>query len=185
MEAIINSVSTVLRETVDTDARLSEEQPAAVSVRLGQSNRTFVTDAVRSGLVLRMIAMKLIHLCLSVHAGVGAIVPVVGEDDPLLVTSGSGAPTGGVKAAKTGTTARARIAVLAAKSGPSLADLTNVVVVTAHQETCHGSRTRSQGSLGRHQLAHLPDFWRKSAAPETPQALPRKQIPTRFRKAAR
>ena len=64
MEAIINSVSTALRESMNTAARLSEEQLTAVSVRLGRSNRILVTDAVRSGFVLRMTTMKLIHLCM-------------------------------------------------------------------------------------------------------------------------
>ena len=149
-EAIADNVSLVLEEVTSTATAISEEQLAAVSTLLGRADRIFVAGAGRSGLVLRMAAMRLMHLGLNVHVAGDTTTPAIREGDLLLVASGSGTTSGVVKAAETAAKAQARIAAFTANAGSPLANLADaVVVVPAQQKTDHGSGVSRQysGSL--------------------------------------
>ncbi|MEC3853892.1 6-phospho-3-hexuloisomerase [Paenarthrobacter ureafaciens] len=149
-EAIASNVSLVLGEITNTATAINEDQLAAVSSLLGRADRIFVAGAGRSGLVLRMAAMRLMHLGLNVHVAGDATTPAIREGDLLLVASGSGTTSGVVKAAETADKAQARIAAFTANPGSPLANLADaVVVVPAQQKTDHGSGVSRQysGSL--------------------------------------
>lgn len=149
-EAIASNVSLVLGEIANTASAINEEQLAAVSKLLGRADRVFVAGAGRSGLVLRMAAMRLMHLGLNVHVAGDTTTPAIREDDLLLVASGSGTTSGVVKAAETAAKAQAQIAAFTANPGSPLANLADaVVVVPAQQKTDHGSGVSRQysGSL--------------------------------------
>lgn len=149
-EAIASNVSLVLGEITNTATAINEEQLAAVSSLLGRADRIFVAGAGRSGLVLRMAAMRLMHLGLNVHVAGDTTTPAIREGDLLLVASGSGTTSGVVKAAETAAKAQARIAAFTANPGSALANLADaVVVVPAQQKTDHGSGVSRQysGSL--------------------------------------
>ncbi|MFE8887947.1 6-phospho-3-hexuloisomerase [Pseudarthrobacter enclensis] len=146
--AVSGNLSLVLGEITDTAAAISEEQLAAVSLLLERADRVFVAGAGRSGLVLRMAAMRLMHLGLQVHVAGDATTPAIREGDLLLVASGSGTTSGVVKAAETAARAQALIAAFTANPGSPLA-ADAVVVVPAQQKTHHGSGVSRQysGSL--------------------------------------
>ncbi|MEV7636859.1 6-phospho-3-hexuloisomerase [Pseudarthrobacter enclensis] len=148
--AVSGNLSLVLGEITDTAAAISEEQLAAVSLLLERADRVFVAGAGRSGLVLRMAAMRLMHLGLQVHVAGDTTTPAIREGDLLLVASGSGTTSGVVKAAETAAGAQALIAAFTANPGSPLAALADaVVVVPAQQKTHHGSGVSRQysGSL--------------------------------------
>ncbi|WP_412178019.1 6-phospho-3-hexuloisomerase [Pseudarthrobacter chlorophenolicus] len=149
-EAVSSNLSLVLGEITDTAAAISEAELAAVSRLLERGKRIFVTGAGRSGLVLRMAAMRLMHLGLEVHVAGDTTTPAIREGDLLLVASGSGTTGGVVKAAETAAKSQALIAAFTANPGSPLAALADeVVIVPAQQKADHGSGVSRQysGSL--------------------------------------
>lgn len=95
--------------------------------------RIFVLGAGRSGLALRMTAMRLMHLGLDVHVVGETTTPAIAKGDLLLVASGSGATSGIVRAAETASTVGASIVAITTDSSSPLARLagTGTVVVPA------------------------------------------------------
>ena len=147
---IVRNLSLVRDEIADTAAKIDEEQVAELVGLLSQPGRVFLAGAGRSGLVLRMTAMRLMHLGLTVHVAGDTTTPAISSGDLLLVASGSGTTSGVVKAAETAAKAGARIAVFTTNSGSPLAALADaLVIIPAAQKTDHGSSVSRQyaGSL--------------------------------------
>jgi 6-phospho-3-hexuloisomerase len=55
-------------EIANTAAKIDEQGVAALAAHRGQTGRVFIAGAGRSGLVLRVAAMRLMHLGLTVHS---------------------------------------------------------------------------------------------------------------------
>ncbi|PTT68751.1 6-phospho-3-hexuloisomerase [Arthrobacter sp. HMWF013] len=147
---IVRNLSLVTDEIADTAAKIDGQQVADLARHLSHPGRVFVAGAGRSGLVLRMAAMRLMHLGLDVHVAGDTTTPAIRSGDLLLVASGSGTTSGVVKAAETAATAGARIAAFTANPGSPLAGLADaVVIIPAAQKTDHGSSVSRQyaGSL--------------------------------------
>ena len=147
---IARNITLVTDEIAATAAKINEQQIAAVAAHFGRSGRVFVAGAGRSGLVLRMAAMRLMHLGLTVHVAGDTTTPAIGPDDLLLVASGSGTTSGVVKSAETASKVGARIAAFTTDPDSPLAGLADaVVVIPAAQKTDHGSTVSRQyaGSL--------------------------------------
>lgn len=66
-EDIVRNLSLVQDEIATTTAKIDEQQVATLARHINLSDRIFVAGAGRSGLVLRMVAMRLMHLGLNVH----------------------------------------------------------------------------------------------------------------------
>lgn len=140
----------VREEIADTAAKVDEDQVADLARHLCRHSRVFVAGAGRSGLVLRMFAMRLMHFGLTVHIAGDTTTPAISSGDLLLVASGSGTTSGVVKAAETAAKAGARIAAFTTNPDSPLARLADaVVIIPAAQKTDHGSSVSRQyaGSL--------------------------------------
>ena len=153
-EDILRNLSLVRDEISATAAKIDEQQVARLATYLGEtgrrSGRVFAAGAGRSGLVLRMAAMRLMHLGLSVHVAGDTTTPAITSGDLLLVASGSGTTSGVVKAAETAAKAGAHIAVFTTNPDSPLAGLADaLVVIPAAQKTDHGTSVSRQysGSL--------------------------------------
>ncbi|WP_242453902.1 6-phospho-3-hexuloisomerase [Mycolicibacterium sp. P9-64] len=149
-EDIARNLSLVRDEIAGTSARIDEKQVAVLARHLNQNTRVFVAGAGRSGLVLRMAAMRLMHLGLSVHVAGDTTTPAISSGDLLLVASGSGTTSGVVKAAETAKKSGAHIAAFTTNADSPLAALADaVVIIPAAQKTDHGSSVSRQyaGSL--------------------------------------
>lgn len=147
---IVNSLSLVGRELASTAAKTNVQALVEFADELCQQRRIFVVGAGRSGLVLRMAAMRLMHLGMTVHIAGDTTTPALATGDLLIAASGSGTTQGVVKAAETAQKVGARIIVLTANPSSRLAHLAHtVVVIPAAQKTDHGSEISSQysGSL--------------------------------------
>lgn len=130
--------------------RVDPAQVAALVTELRLADRIFVAGAGRSGLVLKMAAMRLMHLGLTVHVVGETTAPAIRAGDLLLVASGSGTTGGVVKAAETAAGQGARVAAYTANPGSPLGAVASVVVlIPAAQKTDHGSAVSRQyaGSL--------------------------------------
>lgn len=147
---IVRNLSLVRDEIAETAAKIDEQQIADLTRHLSHPGRVFVAGAGRSGLVLRMAAMRLMHLGLNVHIAGDTTTPAIASGDLLLVASGSGTTSGVVKSAETAARAGARIAAFTTNASSPLAGLADtVVIIPAAQKTDHGSGVSRQysGSL--------------------------------------
>ncbi|WP_115788437.1 6-phospho-3-hexuloisomerase [Arthrobacter silvisoli] len=147
---IVRNLSLVNDEITDTAAKIDEKQVARLAGYVGNTSRIFVAGAGRSGLVLRMAAMRLMHLGLTVHVAGDTTTPAINSGDLLLVASGSGTTSGVVKSAETAAKAGAHIAAFTTNPDSPLAGLADaLVIIPAAQKTDHGSTVSNQyaGSL--------------------------------------
>jgi 6-phospho-3-hexuloisomerase len=138
----------ILNELTDTLAQVSEAQADAAIQAILSAPRIFVTGAGRSGLALRMAAMRLMHLGLTVHVAGEVTTPAIASGDLLIAASGSGTTSGVVIAAATAAKAGAHILAITTAAASPLANLaSNLLVIPAatKQDT---SATRSQQYAG-------------------------------------
>lgn len=144
------NMSLIRDEITATAAGIDLKQLAVLTAHVGLADRIFVAGAGRSGLVLRMAAMRFMHLGHTVHVAGDTTTPAISSGDLLLVASGSGTTSGVVKAAETAATAGARIAAFTTNGTSPLAGLADaLVIIPAAQKTDHGSSLSRQysGSL--------------------------------------
>jgi 6-phospho-3-hexuloisomerase len=147
---IRHNLSLVRDEITATAAKINDEEMARLAGHLGRPGRVFIAGAGRSGLVLRMAGMRLMHLGLTVHVAGDTTTPAIGAGDLLLVASGSGTTSGVVKSAETAAKVGARVAAFTTNAESPLAKLSDaLVIIPAAQKTDHGSSVSRQysGSL--------------------------------------
>jgi 6-phospho-3-hexuloisomerase len=172
------SLALVGSEIAETAAEVDLRQLSRLATEVqtagdSATGRIFVAGAGRSGLVLRMAAMRLMHLGFDVHIAGDTTTPAIRSGDLLLLASGSGTTSGVVRAAETASKAGARIAVYTTNPTSPLAGLADVVVIIpAAQKTDHGSTVSRQysGSLFEQVLflaaeAVFQTLWDNDATP--------------------
>ncbi len=149
-DGVAGNASLILAELAGVASDLDYGQVARLAEEVRSADRVFLAGAGRSGLVLRMAAMRLMHLGLTVHVAGDTTTPAITDGDLLLVASGSGTTSGVVKAAQTALAAGARVAAIAANPSSAVAGFADaLVVVPAARKTDHGSTLSRQysGSL--------------------------------------
>ncbi|MEA5453852.1 6-phospho-3-hexuloisomerase [Sinomonas sp. JGH33] len=149
-EGLHENLTQILDEISSTAGHLDRGQLADVARLVWEAPRVFVVGAGRSGLVLRMAAMRLMHLGLGVHVVGDTTTPAISAGDLLIAASGSGTTAGVVKAASTAAAVGAKIAVYTtAPESPLASRADAVVVIPAARKTDHGSTVSCQyaGSL--------------------------------------
>jgi len=137
---------------------------------VGTAERVFVHGAGRSGLALRMTAMRLMHLGLTAHVVGEVTTPAIGSRDVLLVASGSGTTSGIVAAATTADSVGARIAAITTARVSPLAALADAVVIVPAAAKLDRSGTASEqyaGSLFEQAVELIGDavfhsLWKRS-----------------------
>ena len=115
-----------------------------------QSSRVFFLGAGRSGLALRMTAMRLMHLGMQVHVVGDVTTPSIALHDVLVVASGSGTTHTVLHSAAIADTVGARVISLTTAPTSPLAELSSVVIeVPAAGKQDHRGLVSSQyaGSL--------------------------------------
>ena len=145
------ALATILAENTAVIERLAADAAALdeMAARLGAADRVFVLGAGRSGLALRMTAMRLMHLGLVVHVVGEVTTPAITAGDALIVASGSGSTAGIVRAAETAHAAGATVLALTTAAATPLAGLATVtVLVPAAEKRDHGGARSAQYSGG-------------------------------------
>ena len=148
----------IFNELRCTLAQVSEDQANLAIHAILNAPRIFVTGAGRSGLALRMAAMRLMHLGLTVHVAGEVTTPAIASGDLLIAASGSGTTAGVVLAAATAAKVGAHILAITTAPDPPLANL-------AQQPPRH-PRGHQAGHL-RHQV---PAVRRRSLRAKRPPA---------------
>ncbi|MFK4640808.1 6-phospho-3-hexuloisomerase [Paenarthrobacter histidinolovorans] len=149
-DGVAVNASLILAELAGVASDLDYGQVARLAEEVRSADRVFLAGAGRSGLVLRMAAMRLMHLGLTVHVAGDTTTPAITDGDLLLVASGSGTTSGVVKAAQTALAAGARVAAITTNPSSAVAGFADaLVVVPAARKTDHGSTLSRQysGSL--------------------------------------
>ncbi|MCU1478442.1 MAG: 3-hexulose-6-phosphate isomerase, partial [Subtercola sp.] len=142
----------------------------ALATLISSAQRVFVLGAGRSGLALRMTAMRLMHLGLTVHVVGEVTTPAIAAGDVLLTASGSGTTGGIVRAAETAVKAGAAIGAITTAPDSPLAALSTVVVVVPAADKLDRSGAASAqyaGSLFEQLVVLLGDalfdhLWQRS-----------------------
>jgi 6-phospho-3-hexuloisomerase len=135
----------ILNELERTLAAVSDAEIAVAQGMILAANRVFVTGAGRTGLALKMVAMRLMHLGLAVHVAGDATTPAIGPGDLLLVASGSGTTAGPVHAAEMAVKTGARVLALTATPVSKLGKLAQgMVVIPAAAKEDHGGMMSEQ-----------------------------------------
>jgi 6-phospho-3-hexuloisomerase len=130
--AVRESLTLIAREldsVVERVVRDDQNALADIAELIAHAPRVFVLGAGRSGLALRMTAMRLMHLGLEVHVVGEVTTPAIAAGDLLLTASGSGTTGGIVRAAQTAASLGARVAVLTTEGESPLARLADAAIV--------------------------------------------------------
>ena len=146
----LTEISAELAATAAAMADNSGAQLDRAAVELARAHRVFLLGAGRSGLALRLTAMRLMHLGLTAHVVGEATAPAIASGDVLLVASGSGTTPGIVAAATTASEVGASVVAITADAASALAlSSTVTVVVPAARKLDRDSATSAQyaGSL--------------------------------------
>ncbi|KFF59307.1 3-hexulose-6-phosphate isomerase [Cryobacterium sp. MLB-32] len=147
-----DALSAILSENVHVVDQLRDASPAmldAAAERLQRAERIFVLGAGRSGLALRMTAMRLMHLGLEVHVVGEVTTPAIADGDVLLVASGSGTTGAIVRAAETASALGVEIVALTTDADSPLGRLAEVtLVIPAAAKQDHGGPLSVQYSGG-------------------------------------
>lgn len=88
----------------------------------------FAVGNGRSGLTLRMGAMRFVHLGLDVHVVGETTTPAIGEGDLLIAVSGSGSTHGTLHAAQVAAKKGATVAAITANPASALAEVASHVL---------------------------------------------------------
>jgi 6-phospho-3-hexuloisomerase len=127
-----DSLAIIGRELDSVIERVVRNDPkmlAAFAELIADAPRVFVLGAGRSGLALRMTAMRLMHLGQDVHVVGEVTSPAIAAGDLLLTASGSGTTGGIVRAAQTAASVGARVAAMTTDPESSLAKLADVAII--------------------------------------------------------
>lgn len=144
------NLTLIKNELTDLVDRLDTGDAEPIVAHIEQADRVFVVGAGRSGLVLKMAAMRLMHLGLTVHVVGESTTPAIGPGDLLIAASGSGMTSTVVQAAATAARIGAKVAAYTTDADSALAGLSHrVFVIPAARKTDHrGALSRQySGSL--------------------------------------
>ncbi|WP_427135764.1 6-phospho-3-hexuloisomerase [Pseudarthrobacter sp. S9] len=129
---------------------IDEAAASPLVERIRHARRIYFVGAGRSGLVLKMAAMRLMHLGFAVHVVGETTTPAIEAGDLLIAASGSGTTSTVVKAASTAAGVGASVVSYTTDPTSSLAGLSDhVLVIAAARKTDHGAGISRQysGSL--------------------------------------
>ncbi|MFJ2553871.1 6-phospho-3-hexuloisomerase [Microbacterium sp. NPDC087591] len=124
LRTVQSEVDAALRSLADTDSAAI----SALADAVRGADRVFLLGAGRSGLALRMTAMRLMHLGLTAFVVGDTTTPAIARGDLLLTATGSGTTTGIVRAATTAHGLGAAVATITTAPGSPVAALSSVVV---------------------------------------------------------
>jgi len=130
--SVAASITLIRRELDALITSALDGNPAALdafTTALGDADRVFVHGAGRSGLALKMTAMRLMHLGFTVHVVGDVTTPAITSGDVLLTASGSGTTGGVVRAAQSAVDAGASVAAITTATESPLAKLAAHVLV--------------------------------------------------------
>jgi 6-phospho-3-hexuloisomerase len=138
----------ILDEVAQVLAAVESAQMMALVEALLAAHRTFVYGAGRGGLVMRGLAMRLMHLGLPVAVVGEMTTPPIGPGDLLLVNSAKGAGPTIEAIAQAGRMAGATLAVITAQPGGIVSSQAQLIVYLPAQTLADAEGSRSFQPMG-------------------------------------
>ncbi|MBF4608101.1 6-phospho-3-hexuloisomerase [Curtobacterium sp. VKM Ac-1393] len=154
------SLDVIVREVTDLAANVDDESAERALDLVDRGHRVFVHGAGRSGLALRMTAMRLMHLGRDAYVVGEVTTPAIASGDVLLVASGSGTTTGIVQAARTAHDVGASVVAFSTTDDSPLSEVADVTLVLPAATKTDRSGTASAqyaGSLFEQAVALVGD----------------------------
>ena len=143
---VLDALNIIAREDATLVDALGDLNPLSLERAVDElhlAKSIFVLGAGRSGLALRMTAMRLMHLGLTVHIVGEVTTPAIGRQDVLLVASGSGTTEALVRSARTALDVGAAVITLTTATKSPLANLSSVLVEIPAAEKLDRAATKS------------------------------------------
>lgn len=152
--SINNTVEQDLQLIINENLRLSKElniqQVESLIIAMTNAKRIFFLGTGRSGLALKIAAMRMMHLGMNVFVVGEIVTPAILEGDLLIVASGSGTTSTVVSAVKKAKNQNSKVFALTADDKSELAHLADeVLMIKAAVKTDFGTAVSEQyaGSL--------------------------------------
>lgn len=149
-DLIVSASSLLLQEMQTVLLGIDANQLQAAAELILSSPRIFLAGAGRSGLALKMVAMRLMHLGLQAFVAGETTTPSIGEGDLLIVASASGTTSSVLHAAEVAHKAGARVLTLTTAPESKLGAISDaIMLIPAASKADTGERTSQQyaGSL--------------------------------------
>jgi 6-phospho-3-hexuloisomerase len=140
-------LATIVDELSSVLARVDGERVEELAEAVRRARRVYLAGQGRSGLVGRMLAMRLMHLGLETHVVGEATAPAVGPGDLLIAISATGSTPTTLHQADRAVRAGAALAVLTAAIDGPLAQRAGVVVGVPTGSSGGVPTTQHAGSL--------------------------------------
>ena len=160
---VLDALDIIAREDATLVDSLADLNPLSLERAVDElhlAKSVFVLGAGRSGLALRMTAMRLMHLGLTVHIVGEVTTPAIGRGDVLLVASGSGTTEAIVRSAQTAIDVGAVVIALTTAVKSPLANLSSVLIEVPAAEKLDRAATKSvqyAGSLFEQAVVTIGD----------------------------
>ena len=160
---VLDALNIIAREDATLVDALADLNPLSLERavdELRQAKSIFVLGAGRSGLALRMTAMRLMHLGLTVHIVGEVTTPAIGREDLLLVASGSGTTEALVRSARTAIDVGAAVITLTTATKSPLANISSILIEVPAAEKLDRAATKSvqyAGSLFEQAVVTIGD----------------------------
>jgi len=149
MTSIGQNAELILREQQAVITRVEENDLRSLSEAIQEAPRVFVLGEGRSGLVMRMLAVRLMHLGKPAFVVGETITPAIEPGDLLIACSGSGETDVTCLLAEKAVAAEATLAVLTADRQSRLARAANVVIsIPTQHKTGAGAITTTTVQFG-------------------------------------
>ena len=148
---MLDALEIIAREDATLVDSLADLNPLSLERAVDElhlAKSVFVLGAGRSGLALRMTAMRLMHLGLTVHIVGEVTTPAIGRGDVLLVASGSGTTEAIVRSAQTAIDVGAVVITLTTAVKSPLANLSSVLIEVPAAEKLDRAATKSAQYAG-------------------------------------
>lgn len=126
---IIDNLKDILHENGQIPSHLDDGSLALLEKDITGSKRIFFAGAGRTGLALKMAAMRFMHLGFQVYVVGETTTPAILEDDLLIVASGSGTTSTLVVAAEKAKKQQASVFAITADAHSKIAQLADGVLV--------------------------------------------------------
>jgi 6-phospho-3-hexuloisomerase len=148
MTSIVENAELIVREQQFVIAQTNDRELTTLSEGIQQSKHVFVLGEGRSGLVMRMLAVRLMHLGKPTYVVGETTTPSIEPGDLLIACSGSGETAVTCLLAEKAVAAGATLAVFTADPKSRLAKLANPVVTvpTQHKLGSTGVETIQYGA---------------------------------------
>jgi 6-phospho-3-hexuloisomerase len=145
LSAFASNQNLILDELSRTLGAIHADEIAEGQRRILAARRVFLAGAGRSGLALKMAAMRLMHLGLAVHVMGEVTTPAIERNDLLIVASGSGTTAGMVHAAEVARKVGADVLALTTAPRSKLGEMAQgVIVIPAATKQDHGGTISEQ-----------------------------------------